>query len=509
MEGSTIIDLLSASIKFFPDRTYVQQDYRSLTYQELEIKSDKVAKLFCEYQQTCIGILSRNSIEFIIVYYGIIKSGNIAVPINYDFQQNEIFSLVKDCNIQTLFLDTKSFKKFEKCEQLINAIDIILIDQFEVELDYDTIGRVFSMPHDEIHVKVNENDLALIIYTSGTNGKPNGVCLSHKNLVSNAFQILKRIKIFKSDKMFVILPFYYSYGNSLLLTHLIRGAALSLCNNTIFPVFLIKSLKANNCTSIAGVASHFVTLFKRSKFKLTEFEHLRYITFAGESVADWLLDEVIDMGLQVYKMYGQTEASARLSILIPEEISVKKATVGKPLDHIDVKIIDEDGTLLPIGKEGEILCKGDNIMRGYLNQNELTNQKLKNGYLYTGDYGKIDEDGYLYVNGRKDEMMKVGGHRIFPLEIEKILLQISQVKEAGVVGIQNKNKEETISDYLGSSIIAFVVTEGDISTDEIVDYCKKYLPVYKVPSEVHKIDELPKTTTGKLKRNKLKKIVVN
>ncbi|WP_054740289.1 class I adenylate-forming enzyme family protein [Cellulosilyticum ruminicola] len=503
-----IHEVLEESASIFKDKPYIVQKNNSLSFEALNETSKCIAsRLKKEHDQQLMGIFAPNSIAYICCYYGIIRSHNIVVGINTRSKANNLCDFIKQ-GITTLFVSKNYLQEVYHIEQsVLNDVEVYVIDSEETDKDgpieiksYKALCEPLEKDYEE--GEMSPEDTAQVIFTSGTKGTPNGVCLSHNNLLANMKQIVSRIDIKESDKMLVIIPFYYSYGNSLILSHLERGASLVLNDNSLLPLFILNDLKNHKCTSIAGVASNFIMLLKRSKFLEEDIPSLRYVTLAGEPVSDWVLKQLDKKELDIYVMYGQTEATARISILRASEYSKKPGSVGKPLDGEVIRIVDSDNNVLPSGEFGEVIVSGPNIMKGYLNDPEFTAEKIKDGFLYTGDFGALDEEEYLYIKGRKDEMIKVGGERIFPIEIEKVILSLEGVKEVGVIGVQEAS-EDKLSHYLGASIYAFVVPDKELQEKQVIDYCKERLSIHKVPHKVVFVEKLTRTATGKLKRNQL------
>jgi len=515
-----IQELLKSCAQKYGDRVYASAGDEHLTYRELDRRSDWLALELKKYGRgLAVGIISKNSLDYLVCHFGIIKSGNMVVAINPLNKEYDLERIIANAGLRVLFTNNSYLPTVLNLNpKLLASITCYNFDDdpvphenaagMEIKSFRQVVqgGGVHYNPAE--FCSQDENDIAQIIYTSGTKGVPNGVCLTHRNLLANMEQILDRIDINENDNMLVIIPFYYSYGNSLILSHLARGARLTINNNSQLPVFILNDLKEKKCTSIAGVASNFILLLKRSPFKELKWPDLRYITFAGEPVADWVISEMRAMGLDVYVMYGQTEATARISILKPDELDKKPGSVGRPIKGMDLKIVDPEGNVLPPNEYGEVIAAGPNVMKCYWNDPEATVSKIKGSYLHTGDFGMLDEDGYLYISGRMDEMIKIGGERVFPIEIEKALLTHELVAEAGVIGIKEESRVgETFSDYMGQAIYAFVVPKEGLTIKEIHEFCKKVLPRHKVPARVVFVDALPRTNTGKLKRNLLAELL--
>ncbi len=262
------------------------------------------------------------------------------------------------------------------------------------------------------NIQADSERCAEIIFTSGSTGKPKGVMISHKNLIANTGSIVEYLKLIRDDRMLVVLPFYYCYGLSLLHTHLRVGGSIVFNNSFIFLGKVIKDLLEYKCTGFAGVPSHFQILLRKSdSFKKTKFPDLKYVTQAGGKLAPIFIDEFRESHPEVkfIVMYGQTEATARLSWLPPELYEKKKGSMGKGIPGVELKVVNENGEKIKPGETGEVIARGDNIMMGYFADEEGTKNAIRNGWLYTGDLGTVDEDGYIYLTARSKEIIKSQG----------------------------------------------------------------------------------------------------
>jgi acyl-CoA synthetase (AMP-forming)/AMP-acid ligase II len=320
--------------------------------------------------------------------------------------------------------------------------------------------------------------------------------ISHKNLIANTGSIVEYLKLIQDDRMLVVLPFYYCYGLSLLHTHLRAGGSIIFNNSFIFLGGVLKNLIEYRCTGFAGVPSHFQILLRKSdSFKKTHFPDLKYVTQAGGKLAPIFIDEFRQSHPEVkfIVMYGQTEATARLSWLPPELYKKKKGSMGRGIPGVELKVINEGGEKIKPDETGEVIARGDNIMMGYYADDEGTKNAIRNGWLYTGDLGTVDEDGYIYLTARKKEIIKVGGKRISPKEIEAIILEMPEVIDCTIEGIDDE--------ILGEAIKATIVITSEKNKAEIVDlikqHCSKNLALYKIPQIFELSDQLMISSSGK------------
>jgi acyl-CoA synthetase (AMP-forming)/AMP-acid ligase II len=339
---------------------------------------------------------------------------------------------------------------------------------------------------------------AMMIYTSGTTSRPKGVLLSNGNLVANARAIAAYLQITPNDKVLCGLPFHFSYGSSVLNSNLISGAQLLLEDNFAFPQQTLKKMQEEGVTGFPGVPSTFALLLGRCQLSDFDLGKLRYLTQAGGSMPRAQIEKLRQQlpHTQVFIMYGQTEATARLSYLAPEHLEAKLGSVGMPLPGVEIEV-RSDGQVVPTGEIGEICARGPNIMLGYWREPELTSQVLRDGWLHTGDLGHLDSEGFLYIDGRAVEMIKVGAFRVSPQEVEEVLATFPGVQEVAVTGIADE--------VLGQSIKAVIVLREGAPADlrGIKAHCRQQLASYKVPKIVEFAAVLPRTASGKVQRFKL------
>ncbi|MGK0468665.1 AMP-binding protein [Clostridium sp.] len=442
-------------------------------------------------KKDAVLLVSANSNFFIENYFGIIKSGAICVPINPDLNSNQIKFIVDSLNIKLIFSQNKFTSKIK---QLVSDDVEIYTESFEYN-DIDTCK-------DNHSIDIKE-DVAVILFTSGSTGKPKGVMLTHHNLMFNTNSIIDYLSITKHDRVEMVLPFYYCYGTSILHTHFRVGGSIVINNRFMFPQTVIEDINKYNCTGFSGVPSNFQILLRMTDIKKTKLPTLRYITQAGGKLSDIFIKELIDIlkGVDIFIMYGQTEATSRLSYLPPHLINKKMNSIGKGISGTELVVLNSEGKKVGPGEIGEIAARGGNIMKGYFNDNSETTKVIRSGYLYTGDLAKVDGEGYIYIVSREKNIIKSGGNRISPKEIEDVIAQIPQVVECAVIGVYD--------DLLGEAVKVFVVlieNKSSIDFKYISEFCKKQLPSYKAPRYIEFLKALPKNSSGKVLLKSLKDI---
>ena len=457
----------------------------SILYPELYSRSISVAQHFKKEhgENNFVLILSENSTFFITVYLALMKSGNICVPLNPNIEPENLNKVIEMTGASLAFVSKRQQSKF-------SGYSFAIYNQDHLEEWGQSTAAAETDP------SFDDSRLAEIIFTSGSTGEQKGVMITHKNILANTNSIIKYLKLTHIDTIEVVMPFYYCYGLSLLHSHLRVGGAVHMNNSFIFIGSVIDDLNRYNCTGFAGVPSHYQILLRKTKdFKTMKFHSLRYVTQAGGKLHSAFIQEFIDAFPEIdfYVMYGQTEATARLSYLPPELLRRKLGSLGKGIPDVELKVVNEHGKLVKPGETGEIIARGDNIMAGYFKDPETTAETLRNGWLYTGDLATVDEEGYIFMQSRAKEILKVRGVRISPKEIEAVIVAYPGVIDCTISAEQD--------DITGESLKATVfITEADrdkFSEDEIRGHCAKQLSAVKVPQKVVFDTKLPFNASGK------------
>lgn len=486
-----IVEFLYRSAANYPDHLCVVSPTGKITYQEMlhEVQS----LMFTLYHEGVrrgdrVVFYFKNSSEYIAAFFAVAALNAVAVPVNAANNLHHL-KVIIDSTEPVLILADKALMNGFTQEDMEKVRVLQSIVQWNHEIEYTGDCMPYNTGN---HAKT-----AMIIFTSGTSTVPKGVMLSHGNLIANTQSILDYLHLTHMDSVLVTIAFSYSYGNSLLLTHIASGGTLVLENHAAFPVKVIESLKTFKPTGFSTVGSFLNLLLKAASLDNLGFSVLKYITFAGEATNYNLLQQLqkVYPELKIFVMYGQTEASARLSYLPCELLAQKSGSVGKGITNVELKVVNERGGQVAPGETGEILARGPNIMQGYWRDEEGTKAILQNGWLHTGDIATVDRDGYIFIQGRNNDIIKYLGHRISPMEIEGCIDKIPGVFESAVVEAM-QNGEIFIK--------AFVVTDGKLSIEAIHEYLRNMLPPFKRPAIIQVISEIPRTTNGKIKRAALR-----
>jgi acyl-CoA synthetase (AMP-forming)/AMP-acid ligase II len=522
MEG--LFGFLQKSSQRYPDRTFVKKQDQRWTYQEIYAMAERVSvsllKLGVKRGEPVL-LYCDNSVEYVAAFFGILGAGSVAVPVNPARMTESLLYILDKCAPGLILAGGPAAGRLSRLGSGMKT-KIVEVDRV-IRPEHAGPDRNFPGARGDLtdlcrdfpgwdgnspgtgeglirEVSQDENDPAVILFTSGTTAMPKGVTLTHGNLAANTAAIVEYLHLTCEDSVLMTLPFTYSYGNSVLLTHACAGAAIVLADSAAYPYKVLEGLRERRVSGFSTVGSYINLMLKCIKNSETEenfFESLRYITFAGESTNT---DDLLFIAgkyptISQYVMYGQTEASARLSYLEPELLRSKIGSIGKGLSNAELKVVNENGCEVRPGEIGEILARGPGIMKGYWKDPEATEEVLENGWLRTGDYATVDEDGFIYIKGRKTDMIKYMGHRISPVEIENVINSCSWVKESAVI----ESRLES-----ASVIQAFIVPEGDYRPDDIRKFINARLPLHMRPQRLEAVGQLPRTDSGKIKRSVLR-----
>ncbi|TQV88911.1 class I adenylate-forming enzyme family protein [Aliikangiella coralliicola] len=481
------------------DSIALQSNAEQVSYGDLKRRVDKVGSYFKQIgiePGDRVALVIDNSVDYVTAFYAIWKVGGIVVSLNPQAKFHEIEKLIQQCEAKCLLIDKLNHANTEQLNQL--SINMITLNQCDIN-GVANWSTALECEADNNWYSATEDTLAQIIYTSGTTGNPKGVLLSHGNLMCNVKDIIEYLELTREDSVLNVLPFHYCYGNSVLHTHFSVGGKVILAGSMAFPQEIVNTMREYKATGFSGVPSTFSLFLARSDWP-QDPPPLRYMTQAGGPMGKELTQKLLQSSqpdTKLYVMYGQTEACARISWLPPHKLDEKLGSAGISLTHVDLEIRDENAQALPNGQKGEVYVKGPSIMQGYWNNAEASEQVLLNGWLKTGDLGYLDDEGYLYLVGRNSDMIKVGAHRINPLELEEVINKLGFVQESAVIGIEDE--------ILGQKLRAFIV--GEESRENLLalkKHCNEYLPTHKIPREIQWAEQLPKTASGKIKRYLLK-----
>lgn len=465
--------------------------------------------------QQRVAIYLPKQIETITSFFAISQAAGVFVPINPVLKAPQISHILDDCNVQILITSKSRLLGLKNILEFNSDLSTIILVDNEIPESSDYPNQNILGWHNFLNQASNktlpriiDTDMAAILYTSGSTGKPKGVVLSHRNIIAGAESVSEYLNIQADDKLLAVLPFSFDYGLNQLISSLLKSATCVLLDY-LLPRDVVKALENHKITGLAAVPPLWAQLAK-IEWPESINQHLRFMTNSGgkmpKNVLDTIINKVADS--QFYLMYGLTEAF-RSTYLPPEQIPLRPDSMGKAIPNAEILVVREDGSICAPNETGELVHKGSLVAMGYWNDPKKTAERFKPApnqlkelplteiAVWSGDQVKMDEEGYLYFVGRKDDMLKTSGYRVSPTEIEEVIYSSGLVKEAAAIGIPH--------DTLGQSIIVIVSTENTDQFDvsQLMQLCKSQLANFMVPSKIIALTELPKNPNGKIDRKNL------
>jgi len=503
---NSFYEVLAHHAKVIPDKTAYFMDDRKINFYRVKLKVDTFAR-FLEFigiqKGDRIALVVANSLEFIVSFLAAGRLGAVVVPINTFLKEDEIAFILNDSNAKLLISSAKFAKNTENMIKKTSVEKIVWEgDRKELNENNISFNEILSNleSHEKVSYKPDINDLGVIIYTSGTTGKPKGAMLSYKNIFANIYGVSELMKITPKDRFIVYLPMFHSFTLTVTVLMPLFFASPVVIIRSIMPFSnIIKQTLLKRVTIFTGVPDVYNAL---SKAKLPWYFHwfnkVKFYVSGAAALPEDTLKRFKDKFKRgrLLEGYGLSETSPVVSVNLPDK--QKPLSVGPPVPGVEIKIVNEEMVEVPVGEIGEIIVRGDNVMQGYLNRMEATSETIINDWLKTGDLGKVDEEGFLYIVDRKKDLIISKGINIYPREIEEILVNHPLIKAAAVIGVKDEKGVEVPIAYIEPE-------EGkEIDENRIKRYLKENLANFKVPKAVNVIDELPKNAAGKVLKRVLK-----
>lgn len=517
--NSLVHHLLRASAERLPEKEALVHKTERLSYAQVWRQTGGLAQGLRAAglaRTDRVGVLLEPSIALPVSLFGVSRAGGVFVPIHHSLFPDQVEHIVRDCEMTALITDADRLEKLAGVLPNCTSLKFIVVvggsSGGETTLTcYDYRELCQRADGESVTDQCISQDLAAILYTSGSTGKPKGVMLSHANVVAGASIVSNYLKITDADRILAVLPFSFDAGLNQLTTSIQQGATCVMIK-FLFAKEIASSLNKENITGLAGVPSLW-SLLAQTSSKLHESRppHLRYITNTGGAMPLNILAKLRELlpETSVVLMYGLTEAF-RSTYLPPEEVDRRPTSMGKAIPDTEILVVSEDGKLCAPGEIGELVHRGPTVSLGYWGHPELTDRVLRPNpfrpaglgeqekVCYSGDLVKMDEDGFLYFIGRRDNQIKSSGFRVSPTEVEAGLCKTGKLREAAVIGLPDET--------LGQLIKAFVVPrEGvEVDPDELLEDVALLLPRHMVPKQVEVLSELPKGSSGKVDYPKLR-----
>ncbi|WP_176478414.1 AMP-binding protein [Mesorhizobium sp. WSM3876] len=503
-------DYLIHSAGRLADKVALVCNGQRLTYREIDERSNGMAQSLASggvRRGDRVMIFADNTVETVVSVWAVLKANAVVCLVNPLTKSEKLDYLLNDCRPTALITDQHLRSAFvapaQNCRSLRKVIVSGPIDDDEVTrlphgVRWDAAAERTAAAPARNSIDI---DLAAIIYTSGSTGEPKGVMLTHRNMTAACTSIASYLELREDDVILNVLPLAFDYGLYQMLMAFRTGARLVIERSFAFPAQILKLIKQERVTGFPGVPTIFASLSELKSLKDHDFSSIRYVTntAAALSLKHINMLKEIFSDARIYSMYGLTECK-RCTYLPPEDLERKPLSVGIAIPNTEMWLVDENDKRVEPGTVGQLVIRGATVMKGYWGKPEATARKLKPGplpgeqVLYTGDYCRMDADGYLYFIGRGDEIIKSRGEKVAPKEVENVLVNIPGVKEAAVVGVPDE--------LLGQAVKAFVVIEQGriVGERQLQMECQKRLESFMVPKSIVIVPSLPMTDTGKLKK---------
>ncbi len=503
-------DLLTRAARWYPDKEAVVFEGTRLTYRELNERTNRLAAALIETGRKPgdrVGLICHNSHHFTEVFFACAKIGAASTNLNWRLSPKELAFLLNDAEPDVVVFSKRFEYLFEPMKQEVKkkttyiAVDGVIDKQM---VDYEKLIAKYKPA--EPKVTVDENDTVLLLYTSGTTGRPKGVMLTHRNMTANSFSTIIEMEMTRDWNILGLLPIFH-VGIFVLINMVLIGAKVTYVHSfDPKAIFEVVQKEKTNATAFTPVIFKF--LLDHPDIDKYDLSSLRKIIYATAPMPVELLKRSIKrFNCDFIQFFGMTETSPTLTMLVREDhvldgpdYKVKwLGSAGRPVANVRVRVIDEQGKDCPPGVIGEIIGSGDNVMKGYYKMPEATAAAIRDGWYYSGDMGYFDEHGYLFIADRKKDMIISGGENIYPREVEEAILLMPGVADVAVIGVPD--------DAWGEAVKAIIVKKPDaasLTEQAVIDHCKKNIASYKKPKSVDFVEALPRSALGKILKHELR-----
>lgn len=509
-------ELVTFRAETLPDAPALIYKSAALNFRELGHSVDQFAHSICALRlqpNDRVAVYLPKQVEAVTAFFGAAAAGGVAVPINPMLKAAQVGHILNDCDVRVLVTSAQRLKQLtpvlEQCPNLETVIltpgaepavvpqgvAVIAWDQLAVDPQRPLFSRI-------------DTDLAAILYTSGSTGAPKGVVLSHANMVAAAESSAEFLRLSPEDRLLAVLPLSFDYGLSQLTTAYFAGASVVLMD-FLLPKEVVQAVVKYGVTGISAVPPIWNQLAVLD-WPSEAVSSMRYITTSGGAAQRATLQRLREAlpNTGIFQMYGLTEAF-RSSFLAPEEYETRPGSVGRALPNVELMIVREDGTPCEPNEPGELVHRGSLVAQGYWNDPERTSQRYRRApgqpaevvlpemAVWSGDQMRMDEEGYLYFESRRDEMIKTSGYRVSPTEVEEVVFASGLVSEAVALGVFHPELGQAI-------VLLFIPSAADVEAADCLRYCQKELPTYMVPAHIEIAADLPRNPNGKIDRPVLK-----
>lgn len=497
--------ILAFAASRFPERIALIFEDKKFSFREFNQRTNQFAQSLLRLglqKGDKIAVLLYNSNPFVEIYLGTAKAGGVFTPINFRLAAEEILYILDHSDARFFVYGEEFIPVVQSIRSRLTKIEYFLSagkEPYGRDLHYETL--LAGSGNDDPNIPISEEDECQLMYTSGTTGRPKGAMITHGNVLWNLFNIILGREEREGEISLVIGPLYHTaaLNNHFMIRVALPGTSILI--KTFDPKQTMEIIAREKVTVISGAPAMFHHLLALPDIEKYDTRSITKCTTGSSILPEETKVRLLKLFPNIkgiYDVYGCTEASPCVTVLKAEDSLRKKESVGPPLPFVQVKVVDEMGREIPVGEIGELICKGPNVMKGYYKDAQATRDALKGGWLHTGDLARLDDEGFVYIVGRKKDMIISGGENIYPREIEEVLYRHPKIQEAAVIGVPDP--------LWGESVKAFVVLKegAAMSAEEVVEYCKSLLASYKKPKSVEFVKELPRNPSGKVLKSLLR-----
>jgi long-chain acyl-CoA synthetase len=496
-----IAEIVRRAAATHPDKVAVTYEGGDVTYQDLDRQVDAFARFLLEagmQQGEFVGLILGNHPAFIPCYFGTARAGGTNMPLNPLYKKDELEYMFDDTKATFLVVLESLLPVIEKNRDAFPHLQKIIVVG-ENPGEHLSFAKIMQVAEDiPVEDQSTEEGIAVCLYTSGTTGKPKGALLSHGNLLYDAEKAIARVGFKASDVHLLVLPLFHSFSLMACLLTVLYSEGRIVLMSQFLPDKVLRELSKKEITVMSGVPAMFGALLSFYKAEAGhDLSALRLCITGGAPMPPTIAELLLAKhDITILEGNGPTETSPIAYVNPPEKC--KAGSVGPPLEGVEVKIVDEADVEVPQGEVGEICVRGPVVMQGYLNQPEATAEAMRGGWFHTGDLGRVDEDGYVFIVDRKKDMIIVGGLNVYPREVEEVMGKYPKVAEVAVVGFKDEKR--------GEAPLAIVVLKPDIESThvEILTFTRRRLANFKVPRKLIFVDKLPRTSTGKIDKKQIR-----
>jgi long-chain acyl-CoA synthetase len=488
-----LVELLTDSARRYPDHVAIRLDDAELSFAMLDTASAHVAGLLRQYGLRAgdrVGIMLPNLPYFPVCYYGVLRAGGVVVPINVLLKRREVGFYLQDSGTRLLFAWEGFAEEAEAgAEQAGAKCVLVKVGEFD-----QRVGA--AVPVTEV-AATDEQDTAVILYTSGTTGTPKGAELTHANLSLNARYCVKMFDFGSEAVTLGALPLFHSFGQTCSLNATAAGGGTLTLIPRFDPAKALEIIQRDGVNIFQGVPTMYGAMLHLPGRERYDTSSLALCATGGSAMPVELMRSFEEaFGCVILEGYGLSESSPVASFNQPDR-ERKPGSIGTPIDGVEMRVVDERDREVPEGEVGEIVIRGYNVMKGYWRRPDATAETVRDGWLHTGDMGYVDGDGYFFIVDRKKDMIIRGGYNVYPREVEEVLYEHPAVREAAVLGIPDPEYGEEVA-------AAVALKDGEhISADELREFVKGQVAAYKYPRQIWFVDDLPKGPTGKILKREI------